>query len=99
MHDKLNFDSLRVDPDEIYRFIWQNARFLGIDLTYHLHVERVRHAERVGPDGLIVSQILADYVQILDATVGDLKTLGVQIPRDAGVAVHRPSAFCKITGL
>jgi hypothetical protein len=79
-YEKLNFDALRVDCDEIYRFIWQNARLLGIDLTYHLHVERVRHAVRVGPDGLVASEILADYVQTLDAPVGDLAGLGVTVP-------------------
>lgn len=90
VYGKLNFDALQVDPDEIYRFIWQNAPLLGIDLTYHLHVERVRHAVRVGPDGLIVSEILADYVQQLDANAGDLKGLGIEVPErlDAGTPVQ-----------
>jgi hypothetical protein len=79
-YDKLNHDALRVDVDEIYRFIWQNATTFGIDLDYHLHVERVRHATRVGPDGLVVNEILADYIQTFNGTLADLERLGVRLP-------------------
>lgn len=80
LYDKLNFDALRVDADEIYRFIWQNAGFLGLDLDFHLHVERVRHATRVGPDGLVVSEILADYIQSVSATLAHFGRLGARLP-------------------
>lgn len=90
LYDKLNFDALRVDADEIYRFIWQNASLLGLDLDFHLHVERVRHATRVGPDGLVVSEILADYIQSVSATLAHFEKLGVRVPHgvDEGTAVQ-----------
>jgi hypothetical protein len=80
VYQHLNFDALRTDCDEIYRFIWQNAELLGIDLRFHLHVERVRHATRVGPDGLVVNEILADYVQVTDAPAATLADLGMELP-------------------
>jgi hypothetical protein len=90
LYDKLNFDALRVDADEIDRFIWQNAGFLGLDLDFHLHVERVRHATRVGPDGLVVSEILADYIQSVSATLAHFEKLGVRLPKgiDKSTAVQ-----------
>jgi hypothetical protein len=71
----INFDSLRRDTAEVYRFIWNNARLLGIDDTCHLEVYRVRHATRTGPDGLIISEVVADYTQNLSTTAGRLKNL------------------------
>ncbi|GAY16836.1 hypothetical protein [Mycobacterium sp. shizuoka-1] len=71
----INFDSLRRDTAEVYRFIWNNARLLGIDDTFHLEVYRVRHATRTGPDGLVISEVIADYTQNLSTTAGRLKNI------------------------
>lgn len=77
----INFDSLRRDTAEVYRFIWNNAELLGIDDTFHLEVYRVRHATRTGPDGLVISEIVADYVQNLSTTAGRLKGLKPLAPQ------------------
>ncbi|MFB3738017.1 MAG: hypothetical protein ACE14W_03510 [Candidatus Velamenicoccus archaeovorus] len=76
----LHFGALRTDPDEVFRFIWDNAGLLGIDTTYYTSVEAVRPAVRVGPDGFVVSESVADYVQILKGTASELAGMGLQIP-------------------
>jgi hypothetical protein len=76
----LHFGSLRTDPDEVFRFIWDNARLLGIDATYYTSVETVRPAIRVGPDGFVVSESVADYVQILKGTAAELSKMGLEVP-------------------
>jgi hypothetical protein len=37
-----------------------------------VHVDHVRPSIRVGPEGLIVSETVADYVQMLDGTAAEL---------------------------
>jgi hypothetical protein len=64
----LNFAALRSDRDEVFRFIWQNADALEIDRRYYLRVDSVRPSTRVGPDGLVINEIVADYAQTLTAT-------------------------------
>lgn len=71
----MNFSAMRSDADEVFRFIWQNAARLGIDTDHYTHVESVRPSQRVGPDGLIVVESVADYVQMLEMTAGELRPL------------------------
>ena len=79
----LNFAAMRTDADEVFRFMWQNAEQLGIDTAYYTHVEAVRPSQRVGPDGLIVSESVASYVQMLELTVGELCSVsGAALPAD-----------------
>ncbi len=73
LYQSINFDALRTDRDEVYRFMWQNGKYLGLDLELPLFVDRVRHALRVGPDGQIVNEVIADYSQILTIKMVDFK--------------------------
>jgi hypothetical protein len=72
VYGRYNFGALRTDPDEVFRFVWDNAELLEIDRRYYVHVDHVRPSIRVGPEGLIVSETVADYVQMLDGTAAEL---------------------------
>jgi hypothetical protein len=76
----INYVSLRADRDEVFWFIWQNADALKLDRRYYLQVDSVRPSVRVGPDGLVVNEVVADYVQALDTAAAELKELGVRVP-------------------
>lgn len=89
----INYVSLRADPDEVFWFIWQNAEALRIDPSYFLFVDSVRPSVRVGPDGLIVNEVVADYAQALDGIPAELAALGITIP--AGV---KPETEIQIWG-
>lgn len=84
LYRHLHFGSLRTDRDEVFRFIWENADLLGIDTSYYTTVESVRPATRVGPDGFIVSESVADYVQILEGTAAELAPRDLVVPSGVG---------------
>jgi hypothetical protein len=78
----LNFNSLRHDRDEVFRFIWNNPKALQINLDYPLFVNRVRATTRVGPDGMVVEEVVAEYTQNLCITAAELPKIqpSVKIP-------------------
>jgi hypothetical protein len=79
-YERMNFAALRSDPDEIFRFVWENADVFGIPREYRLHVESVEPSIRIGPDGLIVAEVVAAYVQSLELTAAELEGRGVTLP-------------------
>jgi hypothetical protein len=74
-YSALHLDELRNDPDEVFRFIWENADALGIRTQYFLAVETVEPARRVGPDGFVIYETAASYVQLLDGSAASLAKL------------------------
>ena len=62
----VRLSALASDPEEVYRFLWENPAILraaAIDPDVPLLVERVRPSLRVAPDGFVVSEIGASFVQ------------------------------------
>jgi hypothetical protein len=81
VYERMNFAALRSDPDEVFRFIWENADVFDISRDYRLHVESVEPSVRVGPDGLVVAEVVATYVQSLELTAAELRARKVRLPR------------------
>lgn len=75
VYERFNFAALRTDPDEVFRFIWENDELLDLDLDYYTRVESIWPATRVGPDGFVVNEVVVTYRQVLDARAGELVTL------------------------
>jgi hypothetical protein len=71
-YQHLNFAALRSSPEEVFAFMWNNAAALGLDLRLATRVDQVHESTRVGPDGLIVTEVLADYTQWIGTTAGRL---------------------------
>jgi hypothetical protein len=71
-YDQLNYVALRSSPEEVFAFIWNNAGALGIDVRLATRVDRVLATTRVGSDGLIVNEVLADYTQSIVTTADRL---------------------------
>jgi hypothetical protein len=71
----LHLDELKADPTEVFRFIWQNAAPLELETDFYLSVETVEPARRVGPDGFVIYESAASYVQMVDSTVAGLAAL------------------------
>ncbi len=80
-YEHLNLAALRTSPEEVFQFIWNNAALLKVDVRYPTRVERVLSSTRVGPDGLVVTEVLADYTQTLRTTVGALPP-GITAPEE-----------------
>ena len=68
-------EELRIRRDEVFRWIWQNAPLLGIATDYYLSVETVTPCARIAPDGFVVREVVATYIQMLDGTAAELGTL------------------------
>jgi hypothetical protein len=80
-YDGFNYIQLRSDPNEVYRFMWENRAALGINLSFYTHVEHVRQVTRLGSDGFMLTDVIADYVQELDGTKDELEqALGFKLP-------------------
>jgi len=80
VYERMNYAVLRSDRDEVLRFIWENADAFAINRNWYTQVQFVRPSVRVGPDGLIVSEVVADYVQSLQLTARELTRRGVALP-------------------
>jgi hypothetical protein len=81
-YDQINASALRSSKQEAYRFIWQNLGALELKPDWHLQVESLRPALRVGPDGLVVQEVICDYVQVLELTAGQARELAARLPDD-----------------
>jgi hypothetical protein len=84
VYERMNFASLRASPDEVNRFIWENAEVYSISRSFRLRVESVSPSVRIGPDGLVVGEVVASYVQSLELTAGELESNGVTLPAGLG---------------
>lgn len=83
IYRNLSYTALRSDTDEVFRFIWENLELLEIDPRFYIHVEHVRPSVRVGPDGMVVAETVAEYIQFLEGTpAGLLRAIGLRMPAD-----------------
>jgi hypothetical protein len=70
-----SYAALRSDPDEAFRFIWENVGLLSVDPRFYLHVENVRPSVRIGPRGFVVAETVVDYVQELIVTAAEFDAI------------------------
>ena len=80
VYSRTHFESLLNDKQEVFRFLWENRRMLDIDERGYVEVESVRPAMRVGPDGFVLRETVAEYIQML--------TLSAEEFRKMRIAVH-----------
>jgi hypothetical protein len=71
-YDRVHFDSLQRDPDEVFRFIWENRKELKVYEGAFTKVNWVRPCVRVGQDGFILRETVAEYIQMIDIQASDL---------------------------
>jgi hypothetical protein len=79
-YSAVHADALRGDREELFRFVWDNRKALDVDERAYTRVLSVRPAVRVAPDGFVVRETVADYLQILEVDAGELKAFGVAKP-------------------
>jgi hypothetical protein len=82
-YGRTRFDSMLRDKEEVFRFLWENRVPLEIDDKGYIEVLSVRPCVRVGPDGFVLRETVAEYIEILTLTVGELASeLGITAPKD-----------------
>jgi hypothetical protein len=90
-YDRTHFDSMLRDPNEIFRFIWDNRFKLGLEAVQdyfgkaYLKVQSVRPCIRIGPDGFTIRETVAEYVQMVTLRFEELIDVGI-----SGVSAEIP---------
>jgi hypothetical protein len=92
-HSRSHFEPLQRDPDEMFRFVWENRKTLGLAEDVYTRVESVRPCLRVSDDGFILRETVAEYVQVLRLQARDLHSFrGIKrpkgLPPDTGVTLY-----------
>ncbi len=82
-YDGTHFESLINEPHEVFRFIWDNRKKLNIDDRAYTKVQFVRPSLRVAPDGFVLRETVAEYVQIATVKSQELQQLYPPIGKPA----------------
>ena len=80
-------EALQRDPDEVFRFLWDNRGALGLCDEAHTEVCSVQPCLRTDVDGFTLRETVADYVQVLTVRAGELENLETGEP---GKRIKRP---------
>lgn len=78
--------ALGSDPQEVQKFVWENPRLLDaarLERSTPLSSTRVRTSERISPDGFVVSEIGASFIQTVRLSRRDaFQRLGLRTQRE-----------------
>lgn len=89
-YDRVRFESMRSDKDEVFRFLWENREPLEVELRKGAYTEvlSVRPCVRVGPDGFILRETVAEYYQVARLTLAELERIGIAVPKNYRAALE-----------
>lgn len=79
-YDRVHFESMRSDPDEVFRFLWENRATLGLREEAFTRVLSVRPCVRVGIDGFTLRETVAEYYQVANLTLDELRSFKITVP-------------------
>ena len=80
-NDRTDHHAMMLNPDEMFRYIWENRSPLGISDDYYTRVTAVNPTLRVGPDGAMISETVVEYVQVAVLRADELHHHGLRRPR------------------
>jgi hypothetical protein len=77
---RVRFDSMLRDPHEVFRFVWENQKKLKLTdekgvVKGYVEVQSVRPCIRIGPDGFVLRETVAEYIQILSVEAREIEPL------------------------
>ena len=87
-YDRVRFESMQSDKDEVFRFIWENRDRLEVREGAHTEVLSVRPCRRIGEDGFVLRETVAEYYQVARLTDAEYRARKIDLPR-AYLAVQR----------
>lgn len=79
-YSTIHLRELQTDVEEVFRFVWANREKLGVDEHAYTKVLSVRPVRRHGPDGIILHETVAEYMQTRNLTAAELRRFGVRKP-------------------
>jgi hypothetical protein len=78
--DHNHFESLQSNPDEVFRFVWENRDALQLYPGAYCRVESVRPCLRQGADGFFLRETVAVYTEILALHPREIARVRLQPP-------------------
>jgi hypothetical protein len=81
-YDRVRFESMRSDKDEVFRFLWENRKKLELRTGAHTQVLSVRPCVRTEIDGFLLRETMVQYYQVARLTPSELKEVGITAPAD-----------------
>jgi hypothetical protein len=93
-YDRVRFQSMRTDPDEVFRFLWDNREVLHLRTDAYTEVLSVRPCVRRGRDGFVLNETVAEYYQVARLTADELEAKKIRLPTEyeAALAGERHAA-------
>jgi hypothetical protein len=82
VYDRTHFENMKSDPDELFRFLWENRVAFKLQNDAHTRVLSVRPCTRIGRDGFTLRETVAEYHQQLKLYARELSQLGIRRPPD-----------------
>jgi hypothetical protein len=82
VYDRTHFEPMQRDRDEVFRFIWENRKELGLLDDAYTEVQSVRPSLRLGPDGFVLRETVSEYIQMIDLRAGELAKFKIKTPAD-----------------
>lgn len=80
-HERTHFESMTRDYDEVFRFVWENRKALGLSDVAYTRILSVRPCVRIAPDdGFPLRETIAECMQQLRLEAGRLRLLGIEKP-------------------
>jgi hypothetical protein len=81
VNDRIRFESMTRDPDEVFRFVWENRDVIGLSEGAFTRILSVRPCLRVAPDdGFPLRETVAECMQIIQLSAKELVTFGIRKP-------------------
>lgn len=74
-YDRTHFEPMLYDPEEVFRFVWENREALEVVDGVLSEVQSVRRCMRIGPDGFALRETVAEFVQQIRVRAGELGTV------------------------
>lgn len=74
-YSRSNAEVLTRDPDECFRFLWENREALGITERGYTEVVSIDTSLRIDPDGIPFRETICQYVQLGHFFGSELKTI------------------------
>ncbi|HEX8153948.1 MAG TPA: hypothetical protein VF698_12515, partial [Thermoanaerobaculia bacterium] len=81
-YERTHFEPMQRDEDEVFHFLWENFadNALSLNREAFTYVQSVRPCVRVGPDGFMLRETVAEYVQVLKVRASELGSLKLTKP-------------------
>lgn len=88
-YDRSHFESMMRDPDEVFRFVWENREALKLHEQAYTKVISVRPCMRIGPDGFALRETVAEYIQMMTIQAQELQYFDPPIGKPEGLDQSR----------